>query len=336
MLRIPALAIPDILPHPKAMRSGRDNRHSYEPEFWEFQYEIYRYLSRVSEPELFRRYRSILRNMRALISPDRHIIPIRSFLSSWYWYRKEHQTRLEFLIRGIETPMEPPIGILNNLRIDAPARPRSPNAGDILFRYGERKWMHTMVQQGFIRIAPASHYRSIEGDFARADDELAKSSFWPGDHSRITTMDGKEIPIKGDVKRTVSFPDYFVLCMSCDWDLTLFEDFQADSCVMIHNPAEFAQRIEKAAKIYLDGWYFFHGPLQYFDPYEMDRNEFFDPAMSKSFYYAYQREYRFLWVHQGGKEASGFHLLDLGDLNDVAKLYVRDEKAYKGIPSGDA
>jgi hypothetical protein len=161
MLRIPTLEIPDVFPHPNAM-SGRDNRHSYEPEFWEFQYEIYRYLSRISEPDLARRYRFILRNMRALISPDRHVIPIRNFNSSWYWYRKEHQTRLEFFSRGIDTPEELPTGVLNNTPITAPARPRSPSAGDILFRYGERKYMQPIVEQGSVRIAAASYYSSIE------------------------------------------------------------------------------------------------------------------------------------------------------------------------------
>jgi len=309
------------------MRSGRNNRHSYEPEFWEFQYEIYRYLSQISEPQLARRYRFILRNMHTLISPDRHIIPIQSFNSSWYWYRKEHQTRLEFLIRGIDTPMEPPTGILNNSPLAAPARPRSPNAGDILFRYGERKYMQAMVEQGSIRIAPASYYRSEEEDCGRADNELSKRSFWPGEYSRITTEDGKEIPIKGDVQRTVSFPDYFVLCMSCDWDLILFDDLPADSCVIIRHPEAFAQRLEIAANYYLDGWYFFHGPVQYFDPYEMSRKEFFDPGMCKNFCYAYQREYRFLWIHLDGKKASEFKFLDLGALNDVAELYVRDTRS---------
>lgn len=181
-----------------------------------------------------------------------------------------------------------------------------------------------MIEQGSIRIAPASYYRSVDEDCGRGDDELAKSSFWPGEYSRITTKDGKEIPIKGDVKRTVSAPDFFVLCMSCDWDLILFKDFEADSCVVIHKPEIFAERLELAAKIYLDGWYFVHAPVQYFDPYEISSKEFFNAGMSKDFCFAYQREYRFLWIHLGGKEASGFKLLDLSPLNDIAELHVRD------------
>ena len=58
MLRVPALAIPDVFPNPDAVRSLGDNQHGYEPEFWEFQYEIYQYLSRVKELDLVTRYES--------------------------------------------------------------------------------------------------------------------------------------------------------------------------------------------------------------------------------------------------------------------------------------
>ena len=325
MLRIPALQIPNILPHPDAIRSFGDNRHSYEPEFWEFQYEVYRYLGRLQESDLIKRYGYIIRNMRTVISPDRHIIPIRSFLSSWYWYRKEHQTRLEFFLRGIEVPVEPPTGVLDNSPANAPVRPKSPNAGDILFRYGDRQWMHEMFEQGSIRIAPASFYRSLEEDCGRTDNELEKSSFKPGEYTKITTEDGREIPIKGDFQRTISAPDFFVLSMACDWDSALFKEF-GNSCVVIRDTEEFAQRLESAAKYHLDGWLFYHNPVHYYDPYEMSRYEYFDASMCKDFCFAYQREYRFLWINTAGQEAVGFKFLDVGPLVGIAELHEYEKR----------
>ena len=103
MLRVSSLQIPSVLPHPSTIRSWGSNHHSYEPELWEFQYEIYRYLSSVPAVDLSSRYCAIIRNMHTLISQERHVIPIQSPLSSWYWSWKEHQTRLEFFMRGIET-----------------------------------------------------------------------------------------------------------------------------------------------------------------------------------------------------------------------------------------
>jgi len=100
VLRVPSLVLPTTLPTRAAIRSWGDNLHNYEPEFWEFQYEVYRYLRGVAPLALADRYQTLIRNMRALIASERHVIPIQSFLSSWYWYRKEHQTRLEFAMRG--------------------------------------------------------------------------------------------------------------------------------------------------------------------------------------------------------------------------------------------
>jgi hypothetical protein len=330
MLRIPALPIPDILPHPDAIKSCGDNRYSYGPEAWEFHYETYRYLGRVEEARLLERYRAIARNMRALVSPDRHVIPIASFLSSWYWYRKEHQTRLEFFLREQEPPLNP-AGILSELPASfaAPIRPRHPNAGDVLFRYGRREYMQAMIERGCVRISAASFYRGLEKDSARADEELSKSCFLPGEYTTLTTQVGKKIPVIGDVCRTASSPNYLVLCMSCDWDFALFGDFGADSCVVIRDPDEFARRLELAAKDRLDGWYFYHNPVEYFDPYEMPRKQLFDAAVCKDFRFAHQREYRFLWMNTIGREASGFINLELGPLTGIAELHLREDLAQQ-------
>lgn len=323
MLKITALQIPDVLPHPDAIRSFSDNQHSYEPEFWEFQYAIHRYLGGVSNEHLVFRYQAIIRNMYALVTTDRNVIPIQSFLSSWYWYRKEHQTRLEFFLRKMELPVQPPPGTLNNDRKGAPACPSSPNAGNILFRYGKVQYMQAMVKHGSIRIGSASFYRHLESDAARADEERMKISFIPGEYARITTLDGREIPVLGDVQQTVAVPNYYLLCMSCDWDLTLFNDFSADACVVIHDSEQFAERLELASKVQLDGWYFHHNPVEYFDPYEMSGNQYFNAAMCKDFRFAYQREYRFLWMPMGGQEAEGFKFLELDPLEDLAELHIR-------------
>lgn len=321
MLQVDALLLPDVLPHPQAIRSCGENQHNYEPEFWEFQYQIYRYLGRVSERDLLDRYRALLRNMEALVSPDRHVIPIQSFLSSWYWYRKEHQTRLELSMRNIPLPVRPPAARLDATPAGAPARPRSPNAGDVLFRYGSRNYMEAMVSRGYVRLGPADFYRGLELDEARADEERAKHSYMPGQYTKITTQDGREVPILGDVRRTVPGPNYYTLCLSCDWDPALFAAFGVDACVVISDPEALAQRLEIAAKEHLPGWYFHYNPVEYFDPYELARHQHVDAAISKDFRFAYQREYRFIWASLEGKHASGFVHLDLGALTDIAELH---------------
>jgi len=332
MFRVPNLYLPESLPH--SIHSFGDNLHSYEPEFWEFQYQVYRYLERVADGFLIERYKDILRNMKALISRDRDVIPIQSFLSSWYWFRKEHQTRLEFALRGVSLPVASPHGIrFNNEVIEAPVRPRHPNAGDVLFRYDKRIHIQELAHEGKIRIRPASDFRQMEHDRARQDEEQLKRSFLPGARTRITTQDGRNIPILGDVERTVSMPDYYLFCMTCDWDPGLLADFGADTCIVIKDAELFARRIEIAATRLLLGWYFHHNPVNYFDPYEKLENEYLGAGMSKDFRFAYQREYRFLWFPQNGGVPDGFKFLELGSLGDLAEVFCNNAASpQQGAP----
>ncbi len=322
--KVPVLRLPQRLPHDEAIRSFNDNLHSYEAEFWEFQYQVYRYLERLSDKLLIARYENIIKNMRALISADCHVIPIQSFLSSWYWFRKEHQTRLEFYLRGLELPIVTPLDVtFNNEAIGAPASSKHPNAGDILFRYDKRIHLDGTANKGIIRIRPASDFRDLEHDSARQDEELSKKHYLPGARTCITTQDGEPIPIIGDVEKTVMMPNYYVYCMSCDWDQDLFTDFKSDACIIINDVEEFARRLEGAATSHLPRWYFHHNPVQYFDPYEITKNEYFDAMMSKDFRFAYQREYRFLWFPQNGEEPKGFKFLTLGNMTDLAEVYAQ-------------
>src|SRR5207249_1358376 len=155
----------------------------------------------------------------------------------------------------------------------------------------------------------------------RTDDELRKYSFLPGRHIQVTTQSGQEIPVIGDLRRTVSSADYYVLCMACGYHPSLFADFKADSCVVIKNADEFARRMEKATMSQLPGWDCHYGPLQYFDPYEVVRNEMFHTHMSKHFSFAYQMEYRFVWFHLQCVPITAYKDLDVGSLEDIAFIH---------------
>jgi hypothetical protein len=320
MLKINCLALPESLPIPEAMKPG--NKNDYDPIFWEFLYEIFRYLECATDNYVIARYNGILKNMAALTSPDRDVIPVCSFLSSWYWFRKEHQTRYEIQQRGLELPQKPPVKLEHSTNYDAPYCPRSPNSGDILFRYTNRQFAEEMLEKGKIRIGAASLVERLDSDMARFDKELEKSSYLPGMHVHVETEDGRKLPIIGDFCRTVSFPDYYFLCMSLDWDSALFNDFSADCCVVIKEPDIFRERLEKVTERELAGWEFHDLPVEYYDPYERIRNQLFSAGISKDFCYAYQRENRFIWFHPQGIPAQDYKFLSLGSLADIAEIHT--------------
>jgi hypothetical protein len=322
MPEIQSLLLPTVLPRTDAMKLWGHNETAYEPEFWEFQYRVHRYLGRVSDDALRARYDALVRNIQSIVSNDRNVIPVISFLSSWYWYRKEHQTRFEFFLRNL--PLHRPLPVITQHDLSsAPARPRGPKAGDVLFRYGERKWLQGLLDFGRLRMKSAEEYALMEKDPARQDDERVKHSYSPGEYVTITMPDGRQVRPTSDLKYGASGTDYFLYCVSMDWDPHLFDDFLGtDCCVVIKSPDEFARRLERAAANLLPGWYFHHCPIEYFDTHERRSKERIDNAMSKDFRFAYQREYRFLFAGFG-KVAAGYVDLELGPLHDIAELHMR-------------
>lgn len=314
--------LPAGLPAPEAIKSFGQNEHAYHPDMWELEYMTYRYLGRVADDELNDRYGQIVRNMQSLVRPEWDRVPIKSFHSSWYWYRKEHQTRLEFALRGQAAPHAFPATA--DLDLSAPIIPRFPNGTEVIFRYGKREFMRDLVQQGRVRLSPAQSYDSAENNAARKDEELAKHAFMPGQYVTVTKMDGAQFPITGNIRRTVNGPSYHLVCFSCSWNKELFDDFEADTCVAITNPEEFFRRLQIAGQTVFPHWYFMHCPVGYFDPYEQGRNELFDPALSKDFRFAYQREYRLFWSQLDAQPIDGHQFVNIGPAGDIMAMYDAD------------
>ena len=309
------------------MQSWNQNKHSYHPDFWELEYVSYRYLSGLSNEALLDRYRSIIMNMRAYTDRKRDLIPLNSYQSSWYWFRKEHQTRLEFALRNIKSPALP-----RELQLTTgmgPSHPSVPNGTEVIFRYGKRDYMQPMVEYGRIRVSPAQMYKSDENNTARKDDEMRKDTYLPRLYTRIVQKDGDEINVIGDVKRTVGGPQYHLVCLSCVWDTQLFDEFEADVCVEITNPKEFTRRMELGGQSVFQDWYFYDNPVIYFDPYETPDNRHIIPGGSKDFRLAYQSEYRYLWSNIEGDEVQGIQFVNIGPSQDIMTMYDVQGRAIR-------
>ncbi|MGF1623959.1 MAG: hypothetical protein ACFCVH_03670 [Alphaproteobacteria bacterium] len=316
---IQRLPLPMGLPTPEAIKSWGQNEVNYDPDFWDLEYTTYRYLSGMRDDALRDRYDCIVRNMRSWTGPERDVVPIVSYQGSWWWFRKEHQTRLEFAFRDLEPPAhiyEPPVPCTSG-----PVHPAIPNGTKLIYRYSNREYVRQMVEEGRVRFSAAQSYEGEENNAAQRDEELSKHAYMPGRYTKITTQDGQPIEIIGDVQRTVSASGYHLVCFSCVWDPQLFEDFQADTCVVVTDPAEFARRLEAAGAAVFPGWYSIDCPVQYFDPYERRKKEYFEAGMSKDFRFAYQNEYRILWSQLNNRPIDGAHFVDIGPAHEIMRMY---------------
>lgn len=190
-----------------------------------------------------------------------------------------------------------------------------------MFRYTERRYAEATRDRGVVRVAPAASYRSIEGDVARADEEMIKTVILPGAHTKITDMNGNPIKVFGDVRIDHGGPDYFVTCFSSSRDVRMFDDFpDATHCVVVLDIDAFASRLEATGRRHFEGWYFHHNPAWYFDPHESSLESYVSHATSKDFRFAYQEEYRFLWANHGGKPVRDAQFLELGSLVDIVDV----------------
>lgn len=126
-----------------------------------------------------------------------------------------------------------------------------------LYRYSEERWLVRALQHGEFRLRPASDYFLAESIGARHDNELVRVHTSPGAQVKVF-MDGHTEPFTplGDVTYTsTAGTDYMLLCFSSRWDEHLFDDFiPSDSCLIIHEVNEFAERLHGAVQEQLPGW----------------------------------------------------------------------------------
>lgn len=310
---IQSLNKPKNLPFEDALKSHGQSQVNYESDFWELEYQTRRYLAGLDDSGLLARHVCILKNLEYFASPESDFIPIHSFRSSWFWYRKEHQTRFEMHLRGLFSEVCTSSSLAQNVcesLISLPAPSASHASGGKLYRYGGLNRLEQLQASGGLRMWHAEFYSKLEKDLARQDNEMAKDRYLNGALTVITGADGVRIPTVGDVCISHSGPEYYLLCMSSSLDLKLFDDFNVHHCAVIENVDDFAMKLEHAALAAMPGFLFHHNPVEYFDPYEAVPRQHLSHTISKDFKYAYQKEYRFLLM-SNNQTTSGREYLDL-------------------------
>lgn len=313
-LLVDPLELPKIFPSQKALKSFNETLDNYNPHYWQNEYILQNYLQSVKPDELIKRYNEISENMLFYTEEKRDIIPIYSYDSSWYWYKKEFQTRIEIYKRKILDKINLAKAVTQNNKF------LGIGMGNKLYKFGRKEHIANMLEYGKIRLTPAKIYNDGLVQDPRTDNELKKTKYIPNNNARIVSMDGKSAPIIGDMRIEVSAPNYYVFCTSLDYNKYMLTKFNYDSCLVINDINEFQKRIEINLPNKFQNWYFEGLQIQYFDPYCYSKNEFFEAVLSKHFRFAYQREYRIFIDPMIYGEAHDYLDLEIGNLNDICEL----------------
>ena len=205
----------------------------------------------------------------------------------------------------------------------------------IIVKFGKRKHMTELLLEGRGRVSPATSYKDESLGYARADDESTISAFLdPSDSHRIMAIKEEpgrsigldiKVPYLGSVPITMqATTDFYVYCLGESIDVRLFDDLDADACVVITQPEEFKARVQNALSKQLQGWQFVAGPVIYFDPF-FARVHQMVPQFWKHFRFSYQNEYRLVWlppkpVDQWTGKNIDHIWFDVGPLTNCGKL----------------
>jgi hypothetical protein len=197
-------------------------------------------------------------------------------------------------------------------------------------KFGKREHIKRTFEEGVLRVAPASGFNDPSLNSAQRDDELLHWAVTPNQQlmMRLNGLDEHgnkvEIPVKkGELFRGMAVPDFYVWCCGFGYDARLFHEFQADAVIVIRDLDQFRSRFFAAMQTALPGWTMKDGPLTYYDPYNVRREEL-PPIFSKNLRYLHQNEYRFAWSSPLGEKTSKPLYPILGQLSDIAEYYEID------------
>lgn len=289
------------------------------------------YLRNASEDILVQRLKDVMNNLATLTQDGKiGLLPIGP--EGIYW-----MTLFTHLLEEYESRRASP-PLLSDMPFPKPTAPRParsalalkenklPSTGQALVKLGKLAHMQALYEAGQIRIAPALSYSDPSLNYAMNDDEMRFDRTMPGSEVTITFLDKqtgepKNVKPIGDVTDTTTLEtNFYVYCMTHRLSHRLFDDFEADACVIFREPKAFIEKLVGAMRETLPGWIGWNQEVQYIDPY-LHPNKSVDLVFSKHFRFWYQQEYRFSWIPEKcGREHLEPVILELGSLEQISEL----------------
>lgn len=305
-------------------------------EMWRKAYRHDRYLMALTQLELNRRFRDLVRNL-LILTPDAKIgLPPMNPAALEWWVLMTHVIEEFQLTYGPypagftgevhrEEKFPDLAGALAKKAASALAA-RGLKSREVFLKYGSAEYMTALFEEGRLRVWEASYYHKPDHNGAVRDDELALevSLYLTRDSIRKLVLNPQDVPADFNGKRIdirISRPnDYWLYCLSSSVESRLFVDFNAEACVIIRDRDEFRRRLLAAGATAFPGARGRDGSAVYVDPLR-PRTARIDVPLSKHFKYGYQTEHRFVWEPPTNGAIACKDLV-LGSLKDIAELVL--------------
>ena len=304
-------------------------------ELWCQQYRLIRYMEHLKEDDLQQRAKDVFNNLTLLNEESKISLPKLSSDTEKWMILWTHVLE-EFCIRYGPNPAGFTTGFMKDIRIPNPGSPLAAKAanavkttsfpqGDYIFKYGKFKYLQQALNEKKIRISPASSYDDPSLNPAIRDEELELSIYPLPSELKMKTYNGKTGEYRGDIHpenfvyTTRSKTNYYVYCLSLSFAPRLFLDFDSDACLVIRKPNEFQEMILSIFESKMQNWSGVGKRVVYIDPLNCPMVDI-DVFCSKHFRYAYQKEYRFIWLPSDPEQYLDHIWIELPDMIDYCYL----------------
>lgn len=302
---------------------------------WRRQYDHDRYMEYLSHAELLQRLKDILANFLELTADVKLGLHLTDEGKRWLvlftHVLEEFQLRFGPYPAGFsdgfmaDAQIPRPDSPLATLAVEAVQR-REVALGTYLVKYNRSQYLRPALEHGIVRISPATFYNDPSLNPALRDNELELSIYGRADKAKIELRDKQtHHPIRaihpvGNITLTGKMStNYYVYCISEVLAPRLFLDFRADSCLLIANPQAFIERLLRKVADQLPGWAGLASMVRYIDPLRSKASDL-DPLFGKHCRYAYQREYRVLWLPPEPINELSYIMVELGNLEECCEL----------------
>ena len=305
---------------------------------WSEEYRSHRYLRDVSDDEVRQRGRDVFRNFMTInVEGKASPLPAEHERHNYWRMRLVHFLE-ECAIRFGPYPSGLGLEFTDNLKFPNPNSERIARArklcfthklvyGKYLVKYGKLEHLTSLLKDGVVRISPASVFADISFNDAIQDTELAFTRYvYQPSYSDLKphfseTALRSYIPHATAVITNTSKSDFYLFCLSASYDIRLYDDFDAEACILITDPVTFANRLLWTVRSELDTSGHSFCPVDYIDPFTETASGI-HVAHRKHARYAYQDELRAAWLPKAKSIPLRVHFVTLGNLEDIAKLIL--------------
>jgi hypothetical protein len=303
-------------------------------DLWRLRYRVQRYMSYLSIEELDERNKDIFTNLTTLTPQGQISLPPIDGESPFPWMELWTHMLEEYGLRGTGMPA----GFIQGVQMPIPRakegakgtrelQRRGLNPQGKLIKFGKEGHLREALKTGRWRVAAASSYRS-DSCRARQDSELELKYRVPRfqRHPMATNELDERRPDSLVAVRDFQVKasgDYYTSCFARTFIHRLFDDFSANSCLIVMDEKVFTQKMLNAFASFRPQWLASYRRVDYVDPI-LPKNH---PKVhfAKHFRYSYQDEFRFVWIPLQASQVLQSVFIDLGPLTDCCELVTEDQ-----------